>query len=157
MGTSAGLAKYDKHTWLFEENEFTEALTDVSVLYAYRFPDGSVAVNTPQGMFLGDSLRMDFRQINFTNRGLKIVPDYMVHEAGNRYLMGSEIGFYEWDRGSTKLQEMKIMSGGKSYNESFYGETGVYQVTYILPDTIRGNTLPGFGSIWLWPAHLQPG
>ena len=74
VGTSAGLAKYDKHTWLFEEKEFTEPLTDVSVLYTYRFPDGSVAVNTPQGMFLGDSLRMDFRQINFTNRGLKIYP-----------------------------------------------------------------------------------
>jgi ligand-binding sensor domain-containing protein len=138
VGTSAGLAKYDKHTWLFEEEEFTDPLTDVSVLYSYRFPDGSVAVNTPQGMFLGDSLRMDFRQINFTNRGIKIVPDYVLHESGNKYLMGSELGFYEWERGTGKLQEMKIVISGKTYNENFYAHTGVYQVKHILPDTING-------------------
>lgn len=148
VGTAAGLAKYDAKTWLFSESEFTDAQTDLTILHTHRFKDGSVAVNTSQGMFLSDTYEYLYDQLNFRNRNRDINPDYLCQMSGDTFLLGTEIGFYKWVKGSKQLRELPI-NELTSTRESFYA-ISVYQVKDILPDTVNGN--PGY-----WMAVLGYG
>ncbi|MBL7778317.1 MAG: hypothetical protein JNK66_08510 [Chitinophagales bacterium] len=147
VGTSAGLARYDPRAWLFSEAEFTDAQTDLTILRTHRFNDGSVAVNTSLGMFLSDEIQFSFDRIKFTNRNFNANPDFLLHLQNDKYLLGTEIGFYEWQYGSSKIKECIVDEVGT--HRDFYSET-VFQVKDIIRDTVNGE--PGF-----WMAVLGYG
>ncbi len=142
IGTSGGLAKFDKQTWLFDEKEFTGPETDCTILHCHRFDDGSVAVNTSKGMFLSDAGQQKFRQVNFSHHAKQMAPDYILKTGEQKYLLGTENGFFEWTAGTNRLKELKVMQKGHPYGE-FYNQ-GVYQVKQMLPDTVHGEA-----GVWL--------
>lgn len=148
VGTAAGLAKYDEKTWLFSESEFTDAQTDLSILHTHRFDDGSVAVNTSKGMFLSDTYEYLYDQLNFKNRNRDINPDYLCRMSRDTFLLGTEIGFYKWVKGTKQLKELPVRDSSTT-RDNFY-DISVYQVKDILPDTVNGN--PGY-----WMAVLGYG
>lgn len=131
VGTSSGIAKYDKHTWLFDEKEFAGNETDCNVLNCYRFVDGSAAVNTSKGMFLSDEFQMDFRNIRFNNRGKEVIPDFLLPMDDEEFLLGTENAFYRWKKNSTKLKEVNIQ-------QPYFYEQGVYQVKEMIYDSVQG-------------------
>lgn len=134
VGTAAGLAKYDEKAWLFSEAEFVDPQTDVTINRTYRFDDGSVAVNTSRGMFLSDAYQYQFEHIKFINRDREIVPDCIYKLPDSTFLMGSESGFYAWEKGSDRLKELEVKFGAND----FY-DTEVYEVTDFVPDVVNGN------------------
>jgi len=140
VGTSAGLARYDSNSWLFDEKEFTGAENDCVILNSYRFEDGSIAVNTNKGMFLSDTEQKNFRQIVFNLQGVTLVPDFLWRWEDEKYILGTEIGFYSWEKGSAELNELPVLfiSG-----QDFIAQQ-VYQVKQIVADTVGGS--PG---IWV--------
>lgn len=134
VGTSEGLAKYDEKAWLFEEAEFIDPQTDVSINHTYRFDEGSVAVSTSHGIYLSDNYRYQFDRIDFTNRGVRIVPDYLYKLPDGTFLVGTGAGFFSWEKGAEQLKELEV----KFHNEDFYN-IEVYEVTDIIADVVNGN------------------
>ncbi len=132
LGTSAGIAKYDKSTWLFEETEFANSSTDCNVLNCYRFSDGGVAVNTSKGMFLSDEFQTDFKNIRFNNREKEVIPDFLLPMDEEEFLLGTENGFYLWKRNAPVVREVNIQ------NKNFYKQ-GVYQVKEMIYDSVQGH------------------
>lgn len=134
VGTSEGLAKYDKKAWLFDEAEFVDMQTDLTIFSPHRFTDGSVAVNTSRGMFLSDSYQFEFDPINFTNRGKSISPYFLYQLPDSTFLLGTEIGFYGWQKGSTQLKELEV-----KYNNTDFYSIEIFEVQDIIPDVVNGN------------------
>lgn len=158
IGSSGGLSKFDKKVWLFNEREFTDPETDCTILHCHRFKDGSVAVNTSKGIFLSDTTAAGFKLMTLSNRGKFIVPDYILEanvstvkpnaakpylKAAGDVLMGSEIGFYLWNKSKPALGELLVNGNKYPKPELFYGQ-GVFQVKQILADTVDNK--PGY---WL--------
>ncbi|MDB5283111.1 MAG: histidine kinase [Bacteroidota bacterium] len=142
IGTSAGLAKFDNRTWLFDEKEFTDPENDCTILHCHRFDEGNLAVNTSKGMFLSDAMQQKFQHFTFTDRGAQIIPDYIL-KVNEKYMLGSEEGFFEWKKNTSQIKELpaKILELNK---RDWLYTMGVYQVTQILYDTIAHR--PG---LWL--------
>lgn len=147
VGTSAGLARYDERQWLFREAEYAGDEVDVSILHTHLFEDGSVAVNTAAGMFLSDNTWKHFAQLQFKNRGREIVPDVLFPLGKDRFILGTEAAFFEWQKGSAKLLEMNVYQ--KTIGIDFYDVLPL-QVKDMLRDTVNG--APGF-----WMAVLGYG
>ncbi len=135
VGTMGGLAKFDKNSWIFREEEFAGAEQDFSIYCPYRFPDGSVAVNTTKGMFLSDPVTQQFKLLTFKNRGRTIVPDNLAPMEGDKYWLSTEIGFYQWKKGSTEIDEVDAMIAP---NDVDVYDNSVYQVKQFLPDVVDG-------------------
>ncbi|MFN8286946.1 MAG: two-component regulator propeller domain-containing protein [Chitinophagales bacterium] len=135
VGTMGGIAKFDKNSWIFREEEFAGPEQDFSSYCPYRFPDGSVAVNTTKGMFLSDPSTGQFRALTFKNRNRTIVPDYLYPITNDEYWLGTEISFFKWKKGSPDLDELKIEVGAKG---SDLYTNNVYQVKQFLPDEVDG-------------------
>ena len=134
VGTSEGLAKYDKKAWLFDEAEFVDMQTDLTIFSTYRFNDVSVAVNTSRGMLLSDIYQFEFDPINFVNRGKGIYPYFLYQLPDSTFLLGTDIGFYGWDKGSARVKELEVIYN----NTDFYG-IEIFEVQGIIPDVVNGN------------------
>jgi ligand-binding sensor domain-containing protein len=155
VGTSAGLAKFNKQEWLFNESEFTDPETDCTILHSHRFNNGSIALNTSKGMFLSDSTQTTFTNLTFKTHNISIVPDYLLEtkstdiklKSGELYnkpatLLGTEIGFYIWEQKSNLIKEVYTMHP-LGFPIDFYKD-GVFQVKQLLQDTIMGKPV-----IWM--------
>ncbi len=153
IGTLAGLSRFDNHAWLFSESEFANPETDCTVLSCHRFNDSSIAISTSKGIFLSDSSNHKFTQIVLRNRGHVIIPDYMLetdltglsfnpHSAvkaigGQEILLGTEMGFYFWDRGASLLGEFPILQPGTKDPGDFY-QNDNFQVKQIVRSRVHG-------------------
>ncbi|HLP19770.1 MAG TPA: two-component regulator propeller domain-containing protein, partial [Chitinophagales bacterium] len=132
VGTARGLAKYDSKTWLFTETEFTDVQYDGNTFYTYRFADGSVAVNTNKGTFLSDEYLMSFKNLRFHAKDWDVIPDCLLPLDASDFLMGTESGFYRWQKGSSKLRELNIPEFPEIYGSS------VYQIKEMIFDDVQG-------------------
>lgn len=131
VGTLKGLAKYNKQTWKFTTTSFPDAEFDGSTLCTYRFADGDVAVNTSKGMFLGNETQRSFTHIQFSNRGGAIIPDCLLPMDQTDFLMGTENGFFRWQKGSKEISELSV-------NELNFYYQGIYQVKEMIYDSVQG-------------------
>ncbi len=137
IGTSAGLAMYNTGIWAFDEKEFAGPELDCTNFNSYRFDDGSIAVNTSNGMFLSDPARQEFRKIVFTSNGNTIVPDCLFRMNGQNFALGTEIGFYSWQKNADALGELTRDEKLKLPWSKIFSSYGVYQVKQFLPDTVN--------------------
>ncbi len=135
VGTMGGIAKFDKNSWIFREEEFAGPEQDFSSYCPYRFPDGSVAINTTKGMFLSDPVTGHFNLLTFKNRNRTIIPDYLYPITDNEYWLGTEMAFFKWQKGASDLDEVTVEVGARG---SDLYTNNVYQVKQFLPDEVNG-------------------